>query len=86
MTKGEHLCSSDGATLRQACELWELYQSAAKIAASDPMERNHVGAVCRYQNQYLACLKLLCLDPLGRMKAARSQKRATKSPEMKYFA
>lgn len=85
MDLADHLVAPDGATLLQACELWTLWQDSVKLAASDPLDRANVSAVCRYSEQYRNCLKLLCLDPLGRLKAARSQKRTT-SKAMKFFA
>jgi P27 family predicted phage terminase small subunit len=60
------LAAIDAALLRSACELWNLYRKAFKLAKKDPTDKDARIAVTNYWHAFETAASRLGMNPLDR--------------------
>jgi len=85
----EHLRKADTSLCIQCCRLYFLHRETEAAARCDPLDKD-VAVVCRgYFKDWKAAVERLCLDPLGRERAAARVKRSSaaddESPDIRFF-
>ena len=84
----EHLTQADTDLAVECCHLYGLYQDALILCQDDPSDSRLAGTMGKYFDRWQACVKLLMLDPVGRVRAAKDLARTEpqdQTPEQTYF-